>query len=145
MIRRPPRSTLFPYTTLFRSQPAGAQLSRPGMRAARPVSVLVGLGEIQRIDRAEETFAADLVQQPWPRRLQTVQESAEFLRVRRSQRVAVEHLRPLDRRIRRKGVDIESRPYLLHSQEEKQQPKGLAAPSFFPRVLGAEQERSFQK
>src|SRR2546430_10710015 len=24
MIRRPPRSTLFPYTTLFRSQPAGA-------------------------------------------------------------------------------------------------------------------------
>src|SRR5947199_1488331 len=25
MIRRPPRSTLFPYTTLFRSQPAGRQ------------------------------------------------------------------------------------------------------------------------
>src|SRR2546430_13275067 len=24
MIRRPPRSTLFPYTTLFRSQPTGA-------------------------------------------------------------------------------------------------------------------------
>src|SRR3989442_11569176 len=24
MIRRPPRSTLFPYTTLFRSRPAGA-------------------------------------------------------------------------------------------------------------------------
>src|SRR2546430_11175750 len=24
MIRRPPRSTLFPYTTLFRSQPSGA-------------------------------------------------------------------------------------------------------------------------
>src|SRR5256885_10038054 len=24
MIRRPPRSTLFPYTTLFRSQPGGA-------------------------------------------------------------------------------------------------------------------------
>src|SRR3712207_8351489 len=32
MIRRPPRSTLFPYTTLFRSQPAGAghdSLGRP--------------------------------------------------------------------------------------------------------------------
>src|SRR3712207_8704437 len=26
MIRRPPRSTLFPYTTLFRSHPAGAWL-----------------------------------------------------------------------------------------------------------------------
>src|SRR2546430_9840834 len=30
MIRRPPRSTLFPYTTLFRSRHAG---SRPGRRA----------------------------------------------------------------------------------------------------------------
>src|SRR2546430_11170192 len=27
MIRRPPRSTLFPYTTLFRSAPAGADLT----------------------------------------------------------------------------------------------------------------------
>src|SRR3989441_5860996 len=32
MIRRPPRSTLFPYTTLFRSRPRGA--GRP-MKAAR--------------------------------------------------------------------------------------------------------------
>src|SRR3712207_8298909 len=32
MIRRPPRSTLFPYTTLFRSQPA-AVLRRAGHRA----------------------------------------------------------------------------------------------------------------
>src|SRR5947209_14604446 len=30
MIRRPPRSTLFPYTTLFRSAPAGARGGRPG-------------------------------------------------------------------------------------------------------------------
>src|SRR5258705_6388272 len=29
MIRRPPRSTLFPYTTLFRSQASSARLSRP--------------------------------------------------------------------------------------------------------------------
>src|SRR2546426_4466085 len=28
MIRRPPRSTLFPYTTLFRSHLAGARVSR---------------------------------------------------------------------------------------------------------------------
>src|SRR3712207_7569998 len=33
MIRRPPRSTLFPYTTLFRSQEEGA---RPLGREARP-------------------------------------------------------------------------------------------------------------
>src|SRR6266404_8069182 len=32
MIRRPPRSTLFPYTTLFRSWPAPAQASGPPHR-----------------------------------------------------------------------------------------------------------------
>src|SRR3712207_7567363 len=30
MIRRPPRSTLFPYTTLFRSLPVGGRLRAPG-------------------------------------------------------------------------------------------------------------------
>src|SRR3712207_7080935 len=29
MIRRPPRSTLFPYTTLFRSRGGGAAVARP--------------------------------------------------------------------------------------------------------------------
>src|SRR2546430_8880345 len=29
MIRRPPRSTLFPYTTLFRSMPEGTRWTRP--------------------------------------------------------------------------------------------------------------------
>src|SRR2546422_7131949 len=39
MIRRPPRSTLFPYTTLFRSScPAGPDASRPGwVRSMPPV------------------------------------------------------------------------------------------------------------
>src|SRR5688572_32558521 len=36
MIRRPPRSTLFPYTTLFRSRPARAQAS--DRRLPRPWS-----------------------------------------------------------------------------------------------------------
>src|SRR2546426_3575082 len=35
MIRRPPRSTLFPYTTLFRSQPAGERAPRAGPRRGR--------------------------------------------------------------------------------------------------------------
>src|SRR2546430_11224856 len=34
MIRRPPRSTLFPYTTLFRSA-GGSQALRPGARLSR--------------------------------------------------------------------------------------------------------------
>src|SRR2546430_6128833 len=44
MIRRPPRSTLFPYTTLFRSadqplpQAAGAQPSLPAFATQRPLT-----------------------------------------------------------------------------------------------------------
>src|SRR2546422_3993978 len=34
MIRRPPRSTLFPYTTLFRSPHGGPHLGRPGLHWA---------------------------------------------------------------------------------------------------------------
>src|SRR5690242_21254877 len=36
MIRRPPRSTLFPYTTLFRSPAPGRWHRRPASRAAAP-------------------------------------------------------------------------------------------------------------
>src|SRR5256885_3902702 len=35
MIRRPPRSTLFPYTTLFRSRGERARVRRPRVRAGR--------------------------------------------------------------------------------------------------------------
>src|SRR5256885_10749252 len=35
MIRRPPRSTLFPYTTLFRSRADGSPTSRGGPRSTR--------------------------------------------------------------------------------------------------------------
>src|SRR2546427_2832997 len=34
MIRRPPRSTLFPYTTLFRSASGGSRLDEPGSALA---------------------------------------------------------------------------------------------------------------
>src|SRR3712207_8104870 len=38
MIRRPPRSTLFPYTTLFRSPPRGAGRRSLRTRGTRPPS-----------------------------------------------------------------------------------------------------------
>src|SRR3989454_2364720 len=41
MIRRPPRSTLFPYTTLFRSQAVGA----PDPNHRRAVGLVVPLGD----------------------------------------------------------------------------------------------------
>src|SRR5438034_3797087 len=53
MIRRPPRSTLFPYTTLFRSSRAlvGAGVRR---RAGRPVvAVDVGGREVRRAARVD--------------------------------------------------------------------------------------------
>src|SRR3712207_8207194 len=61
MIRRPPRSTLFPYTTLFRSVELGGQLGDPGLADAgehlqdgeRPVDRLdatgAGLPSIERV------------------------------------------------------------------------------------------------
>src|SRR3712207_8713123 len=49
MIRRPPRSTLFPYTTLFRSYPALAVLL--GRRLARTRLLGVRLGGVPGGDR----------------------------------------------------------------------------------------------
>src|SRR3989449_4407336 len=44
MIRRPPRSTLFPYTTLFRSQlanyAAGVEVGKSGVATVAPAEVL---------------------------------------------------------------------------------------------------------
>src|SRR2546427_1879756 len=58
MIRRPPRSTLFPYTTLFRSPPRGSGLD-PGCLAPRghhraPVGLCGGQDGSGRPARSEE-------------------------------------------------------------------------------------------
>src|SRR5258708_27498506 len=42
MIRRPPRSTLFPYTTLFRSQTVPSDPNRLSFTAAQPSTTVVG-------------------------------------------------------------------------------------------------------
>src|SRR2546427_9606125 len=58
MIRRPPRSTLFPYTTLFRSRRRGArgglawhERTEPHRTLGRPPSVKAGLTDLATIDR----------------------------------------------------------------------------------------------
>src|SRR5256885_7740690 len=51
MIRRPPRSTLFPYTTLFRSADDAVHLRRPGLAAVRE---LIDEGEQRELIRSEE-------------------------------------------------------------------------------------------
>src|SRR2546430_7144714 len=50
MIRRPPRSTLFPYTTLFRSSPRAAARHRGARRRHRPLRP----GRCGRERRSEE-------------------------------------------------------------------------------------------
>src|SRR2546430_7023493 len=50
MIRRPPRSTLFPYTTLFRSQPEAAAVAWAAARPARVDHDIVAV----RAGRSEE-------------------------------------------------------------------------------------------
>src|SRR2546429_2041877 len=58
MIRRPPRSTLFPYTTLFRSgqarvdEPALVARALAGDRAALGMLVEAYAGSVRRITRA---------------------------------------------------------------------------------------------
>src|SRR5437588_2458009 len=56
MMRRPPRSTLFPYTTLFRSQVAGGsfkiQMLKPPSTAT---DVLFYPGTLQKADRTDRT------------------------------------------------------------------------------------------
>src|SRR2546430_10418143 len=59
MIRRPPRSTLFPYTTLFRSLPPGDALQRPraaaaALRVGLPAPRRGGLHREARAVRSEE-------------------------------------------------------------------------------------------
>src|SRR2546428_3715334 len=56
MIRRPPRSTLFPYTTLFRSHDDESLAAAMAAIQANP-SLARRLGEAARL-RAEQTFDA---------------------------------------------------------------------------------------
>src|SRR5688572_31873734 len=63
MLRRPPRSTLFPYTTLFRSECGGKRLQRAGFvmetrRVGRVVHRLFD-AHAQSIDAAAQNFRDD--------------------------------------------------------------------------------------
>src|SRR3989475_2050469 len=58
MIRRPPRSTLFPYTTLFRSQLPATRQSDPGsgpIAVLRPDQAAVWRNRLRRRDGAQRS------------------------------------------------------------------------------------------
>src|SRR3712207_8675961 len=57
MIRRPPRSTLFPYTTLFRSEQHGAEVDAVGHPAQEQEG---GIGRRERHDAATVGLCGEL-------------------------------------------------------------------------------------
>src|SRR3712207_8727694 len=66
MIRRPPRSTLFPYTTLFRSAVAGPESLR--VRGAAVLYRLHDVGYEIHLDRALELLASSAPERARPSR-----------------------------------------------------------------------------
>src|SRR3712207_8445911 len=58
MIRRPPRSTLFPYTTLFRSLGLPLEL-RLGVGPARRLAVVHARAVVERDEEVQHVEAAD--------------------------------------------------------------------------------------
>src|SRR5256886_13479470 len=84
MIRRPPRSTLFPYTTLFRSivisfsDPATSIGILHSVRRLRPeVPVLVRTQDDARIKELQDAGATDVVPETFEASLMLVSRSAE--------------------------------------------------------------------
>src|SRR2546430_17302752 len=63
MIRRPPRSTLFPYTTLFRSRRGGPRRNGPGTRLLRTGGE-VGVQPEQLVRGADHAVEPRLVPPP---------------------------------------------------------------------------------
>src|SRR5437016_8120299 len=62
MIRRPPRSTLFPYTTLFRSEVGTVTMGQliyemaGGLRPGRKLKAVIPGGSSAKVLRADERF-----------------------------------------------------------------------------------------
>src|SRR3989442_5034825 len=60
MIRRPPRSTLFPYTTLFRSEPSLVSSLKPMIEAtAVPLMICTEKPTVGAIDRRSACGSTD--------------------------------------------------------------------------------------
>src|SRR2546427_6084746 len=99
MIRRPPRSTLFPYTTLFRSLPAYRLRVRRGMSnvaaAARGVDQLLA----RRRARSEEHTSELQSQSNLVCRL-LLEKKKKTVETQQAQRRRRRHTRPHDNRFR---------------------------------------------
>src|SRR2546426_6629207 len=119
MIRRPPRSTLFPYTTLFRSLDAALRL-RPGSGGP---NVLVGGAPAQQAC-AGAVFP--------PRRGRRV-----AFQLLARQRAADLDARPPDRRFSAAAPgarDPAAENIVIHARRRFNEPRGMPAPCCCPRM-----------
>src|SRR3712207_9262393 len=81
MIRRPPRSTLFPYTTLFRSMPCGFDLRRASDEALRVLPNRTGWKALPAV-RQGRVYAVDgnaYFSRPGPRIVDSLELLAELI------------------------------------------------------------------
>src|SRR5690242_21649462 len=101
MIRRPPRSTLFPYTTLFRSQSGAKKMKNLGDRSMEITSIV---GTISRISEQTNMLA-----------LNAAIEGARAGEHGRGFRVVAEEVRKLAERASSATKDIEK----LRSEERR--------------------------
>src|SRR2546427_5863403 len=133
MIRRPPRSTLFPYTTLFRSPRRDRRAQRRGLHRARWLAPsarprgtpgVAGRGADSRATRSGARRA--------PRATSTGRDAA-VLRGRRAARTDAQHGArpgpPPPRPTQHVDVPVSSRP---HTRAEKLSRRHAAAPRVIP-------------
>src|SRR3712207_8217390 len=70
MIRRPPRSTLFPYTTLFRSREGGGE----GKKLALQVHLSYARTDEEALEIAYDQWRTNIFSPPIPWDLETVED-----------------------------------------------------------------------
>src|SRR3712207_3683745 len=102
MIRRPPRSTLFPYTTLFRSDTAGHAVQVLGIPLTEVGRFTVDGAPVERSARRNAPLVPGSVIRIWPRERPQPSTGRFLLDV---------HLGSLTRRLRLFGLDAAYDPH----------------------------------
>src|SRR5256885_14572713 len=78
MIRRPPRSTLFPYTTLFRSAKAGVMLAGDGLQPSSKGERVTFSGAKRTVTEGPFPEAKELIAGFWMIQVKSKQEAIEW-------------------------------------------------------------------
>src|SRR6266511_5187994 len=119
MIRRPPRSTLFPYTTLFRSPPCGASGATSGRRGPSPRTRTLRRTSASRRRRPPRSSPASRTRGRWPRGLLEDPAVPVLLEVPREVRVAALHDLPVDEDVHDVRDDVVEETLVVRHDEHR--------------------------